>query len=107
LELREPEGRGTPDSACLFQTGPEEIAALIVVIVTRIVPSASHDTSPLLLVTHKSRTDSGMTLPLLLVTPVIRLIRRPLIFGQRAWICLESTQSPIREPRTHPRIPRE
>jgi hypothetical protein len=81
LELRKPEGCGTPDSACLFRTGPEEIAALVVVIVTRIIPSASHDTFPLLFVTHKSRTDSGMTLPLFLVTQVIRFIRRPLIFG--------------------------
>jgi hypothetical protein len=90
-ELRELEGRATPDSACLIQTGPEEIAALIVVTITRIVPSASHDTFPLLLVTQNTRTDSGMMLPLLLVTPVIRLIRRPLGLGQRAWICLEPT----------------
>jgi hypothetical protein len=41
-ELKEPAGRGRPDSACLLRTGPEEIHAFIVVIITRIVPSGSH-----------------------------------------------------------------
>jgi hypothetical protein len=41
-ELREPKGRGRPDSACLHWTGPEAIHTFTVAIITRIVLSDSH-----------------------------------------------------------------